>query len=253
MNTLSPVRRECRHNHLICNLIIALSFPIAAFAQVDSIPKNQYGLPVITSTRQYKQSAKSHSSKRMVAVKKYVKPLETEWKYATTNNFTNKVLYKNPAAYLRKDAAEALQKVQAELLPQQIGVKIFDAYRPYSVTEQMWKIVPDTRYAANPAKGSGHNRGAAVDITLIDLATLKELPMPTPFDDFTEKAHHNYMDLPADILKNRALLRTTMEKFGFIALDTEWWHYYLPNAAQNFELMDLSFRQMKRMARRKNF
>jgi D-alanyl-D-alanine dipeptidase len=244
------MRGKSKGFRLIVYLIITLSHTITAAGQQDTIPHNQYNIPVITTTRQYRNTVRNDTSKRMVAVKNYVKPLVTDWKYATTGNFTKIALYKKPAAYLRLDAAKALELVQEDLASKNLGLKFFDAYRPYSVTEKMWKVVPDDRYAANPARGSGHNRGAAMDVTLVDLATGEELPMPTAFDDFTEKAHHNYQDLDSNILRNRALLKTTMEKHGFLALDTEWWHYFLPNA-KKYDLMDLSFRQMKRMARRK--
>jgi zinc D-Ala-D-Ala dipeptidase len=245
-------RKDKCFNVLIC-LIIQLSSVYVCLGSADTIPFNHYGLPVIETIRQYKSTIKTDTGKRMVAVKKYVQPLITEWFYADIGNFTHKVLYKRPEAYVRKEAAEALAKVQQELRAKGLGLKFFDAYRPYSVTQKMWEVVPDARYAANPAKGSGHNRGAAVDVTLVNLQTGLELLMPTPFDDFTEKAHHNYKDLPADVIANRDLLRATMEKYGFVALDTEWWHYYLPNAGDRFPLMDLSFRQMKRMARKSRF
>jgi D-alanyl-D-alanine dipeptidase len=213
----------------------------------NTIPKNEFGLQVITNTNTYKSTIAADSTKKMVSLQDYIIPLITDWKYATTDNFTKTILYKKPQAYLRVEAAQALQKVQQELKQQGLSLKIFDAYRPYSVTKKMWLVVPDEKYAANPAKGSGHNRGAAVDVTIVDFKTGNELPMPTPFDDFTEKAHHNYMHLDSAVLSNRKLLRTTMEKHGFLALETEWWHYYLPNAAQRFELLDLDFKQMKKL------
>lgn len=230
-----------------CILGVALIYAQSCHAQKpNSIPKNEFGLQVITNTQIYKSTIAADSSKKLVALKDFIKPLITDWKYATTENFTKYILYKNPEAYLRIEAAQALQKVQEELKQQGLSLKIFDAYRPYSVTKKMWQVVPDERYAANPAKGSGHNRGAAVDVTIVDLETGNELPMPTAFDDFTEKAHHNYMQLNAAVLSNRKLLKTTMEKHGFVALQTEWWHYYLPNAAQRFELLDLDFKQLKK-------
>lgn len=212
-----------------------------------TVPKNEYGLVVFTKGEAYLASVKADSSKRMVNLNKYLKPLITDWKYATKNNFTKQVLYKEPAAYMRLEAAIALQHVQKELKLKGLGLKIFDAYRPYTITKKMWEIVPDERYAANPAKGSGHNRGAAVDLTLIDLKTGKELSMPTPYDDFTEKAHHNYLHLDSTIIKNRQLLKDVMMKHGFVPLDTEWWHYYLPNAAERFEIMDIDFKVMKQL------
>jgi len=218
------------------------------FALHDSIPRNKYGLQVISSVRLYRHLQLQHQMEPMVAVEKYVQPLVCEWFYATQNNFTKRKLYRRPTAFVRRSAAEALQKVQEDLKPLGLSLKFFDAYRPYSVTEKMWKVVPDDRYAANPAKGSGHNRGAAIDVTLINLVTRQELDMPTTFDDFTAKAHHNYMSLEKTVLANRELLRSSMEKHGFKALDTEWWHYYLPNAADRYALMNLSFRQMRRVA-----
>jgi D-alanyl-D-alanine dipeptidase len=147
---------------------------------------------------------------------------------------------------VRKEAADALKEVQEELKQHGLSLYFFDAYRPYNVTKKMWEIIPDERYAANPAKGSGHNRGASVDVTLADLKTGTPLEMPTHFDDFSEKAHHNYTNLPTQVIKNRELLRTVMVKYGFAPLQTEWWHYSIPGAAQKYELLDLSFRQMKR-------
>ncbi len=193
-----------------------------------------------------KKSIKDDSNKTLVPLKKYITPLISYWKYATVDNFTHQVLYDSPVAYVRLPAAIALKKVQEELGLKGLGLKFFDAYRPYSVTKKMWKVVPDERYAANPATGSGHNRGAAVDVTLVQISTGEELLMPTAFDDFTEKAHHNYMNLSEEIIENRKLLRTVMEKHGFVALETEWWHYSLPNAGK-FELLDLSFKQIKQL------
>ncbi len=214
-----------------------------------TVPKNEYGLIVFTKGEEYLASVKTDSSKKMVNLNKYLQPFITDWKYATKNNFTKQVLYKNPAAYMRLEAAKALGNVQKELKKKGLGLKIFDAYRPYTITKKMWEIVPDERYAANPAKGSGHNRGAAVDLTLINLKTGKELSMPTHYDDFTEKAHHSYMQLDSAILKNRQLLKDVMIKYGFVPLETEWWHYYLPNAAERFEILDIDFNVMRKITK----
>jgi len=125
------------------------------------------------------------------------------------------------------------------------GLKIYDAYRPYSVTKKFWDLVHDERYVANPAKGSGHNRGIAADLTIIDLKTKKELKMPTGFDNFTDSAHHDFVNLPGDILKNRKLLKETMEKYGFLEFATEWWHYSLPEP-EKYDVLDLSFGELKK-------
>ncbi len=146
-------------------------------------------------------------------------------KYATENNFTGKVLYKTDKVYLRKIVAENLASANKYLSEKyNYRIKIFDGYRPLSVQKKMWLIVSDPRYVADPSKGSRHNRGAAVDITLID-STGGELPMGTEYDNFTEKAHYDNPDLTETEKSNRALLRSVMTKFGFDPLETEWWHF----------------------------
>ncbi|MBC7508910.1 MAG: M15 family metallopeptidase [Ferruginibacter sp.] len=147
-------------------------------------------------------------------------------------------------AYLQKKAARQLDSVQQVLKMKGLGIKIFDAYRPYSVTEKMWLLVQDDRYAADPKIGSGHNRGVAVDLTLVNLKTKKEVEMGTGFDNFSDTAHHEFKQLPQFVLQNRLLLKSIMELFGFKALDTEWWHYSLPNA-RDYELLDIPFNDLK--------
>ncbi len=229
------------------SIAIAACFGLISCTAPAVTARNRYGLKVICKKSDYIESIKLDSTKRMVALNSFIVPLNTVWPYASAGNFTGKVLYKKPAAYMRMEAAVALRKINEDLKQQNLGLKIFDTYRPYSVTMKMWEAVPDDRYAANPAKGSGHNRGAAVDLTLYDLSTGAELPMPTLFDDFTERAHHGYMQLDSAVLKNRKTLKGIMEKYGFVALETEWWHYYLPNAAQRFELLDIGFKKMKKI------
>jgi D-alanyl-D-alanine dipeptidase len=147
--------------------------------------------------------------------------------YATANNFAKQQLYPTGMrCFVRRSAAEKLDSIQRFLEPMGLGLKVFDGYRPLSVQKKMWALVPDENYVANPAKGSRHNRGAAVDVTLVRLNDGEELLMPTPFDDFTDKASHRAVEgIPAEALRNRFLLRSVMEKFGFRALLSEWWHY----------------------------
>lgn len=146
-------------------------------------------------------------------------------KYATTNNFVGKVLYPTDKVYMRKIVAEKLSEANRYLRENyNLAIKIFDGYRPLSVQKLMWEILPDPRYVADPSKGSRHNRGAAVDITLID-ENGNEIEMGTPYDDFTEKAHYDYEELSDDVKANRKLLRDVMIKFGFEPLETEWWHF----------------------------
>jgi D-alanyl-D-alanine dipeptidase len=144
--------------------------------------------------------------------------------------------------------ALALLQVQNQLALKGYGLKVFDAYRPYAATKLMWNLIHDDRYVANPKNGSNHNRGLAIDLTIINVKTWQELNMGTGFDNFTDTAHHSFANLSIPILNNRILLKTTMESFGFIAFDTEWWHYTWPNN-QHYEVLDLSFCTLKKLTK----
>ncbi|MBZ0181050.1 MAG: M15 family metallopeptidase [Melioribacteraceae bacterium] len=158
-------------------------------------------------------------------------------KYATINNFVGKVLYPTDKVYMRKIVAQKLSEANKYLRENyNLSIKIFDGYRPLSVQKLMWEILPDPRYVADPSKGSRHNRGAAVDITLID-ENGNEIEMGTPYDDFTEKAHYDYEELSDDVKANRKLLRDVMIKFGFEPLETEWWHFDF-KGWENFPILD---------------
>ncbi|WP_227978804.1 M15 family metallopeptidase [Capnocytophaga felis] len=145
-------------------------------------------------------------------------------KYATEDNFLNQAVYDCPECYLRKATAEALVAANEEFKSLGFRLKLFDCYRPLSVQKKMWTILPGTHYVANPAKGSKHNRGAAVDVTLVDVNG-NELDMGTPFDFFGKEAHHTYTNLPEEVLKNRKLLKDILHKHNFKSIYSEWWHY----------------------------
>jgi len=207
-----------------------------------------YTRPPLTSKwEEYKKQVKKDSTKKMIELKSLVPGIIYDLRYATVNNFMRRLMY--PAgthtSFLRLPAAKALRKVQQELQGKGLGLKIYDAYRPYAVTVKFWELVKDERYVANPSRGSGHNRGIAVDLTLISLSTKKELDMGTGFDDFSDTAHHTFSKLPLEVLKNRELLKTTMEKSGFRAYAAEWWHYSWPDAAK-YEILDIDFKKLKK-------
>jgi len=146
-------------------------------------------------------------------------------RYATANNFTKQVLYPSAVVFLRKIAAKHLAQANEFLKDNHnLRIKIFDGFRPLFVQKIMWQIMPDDRFVADPAKGSRHNRGAAVDITLIN-AEGNELDMGTPYDDFTERASFESKDVSENAYTNRKLLRDVMIQFGFLPLETEWWHF----------------------------
>ncbi|HEX6097179.1 MAG TPA: M15 family metallopeptidase [Thermoanaerobaculia bacterium] len=192
----------------------------------------------VLDARAYQRSVASDPELRLVDLETLGIPLDI--RYATPNNFMKRTLYPSAKAYLRAPAAQALAEVQRELAAQGVGIKVFDAYRPYAVTVAMWEPIKNPDYVADPKKGSRHNRGAAVDLTLIDLKTGAELAMPTPYDDFTPRAAQAFNDLPADVLANRALLNGVMVKHGFDPLPSEWWHFDF-RGWERFDLLDVSF------------
>ena len=161
-----------------------------------------------------------------------------ELKYATPDNFLKQTVYDCGECYLRKSTAEALVKANEAFKQLGYRIKLFDCYRPLSVQKKMWKILPGTHYVANPAKGSKHNKGAAVDLTLVD-AEGKELNMGTPFDFFGKEAHQTYTQHSKEVLENRKLLKETLDKYNFKSIYSEWWHYeYRPemqSKVENFE------------------
>lgn len=153
-------------------------------------------------------------------------------RYATDNNFLKEQVYECGECYTRAKTVKALLKANEEFKKHGVKIKFYDCYRPNSVQYKMWKIVPNPQYVANPVKGSIHNKGGAVDITLVTLEG-EEVKMPTDFDFFGKRAYHDNFDLPQEILDNRKLLKETMEKYGFWSTRTEWWHYNLQGASND--------------------
>ena len=148
-------------------------------------------------------------------------------KYATKDNFTKKVIYPCGRCYLRPEVADKIVKAHEWLQKKHgLGLKMFDCYRPRPAQQRLWDVVPDPDYVTPPAKGSMHNRGLAVDLTLVD-AKGKELDMGTPYDFFGKEAHTDNTSLPAEVLKNRNLLKQALTAQGFSGIRTEWWHFSL--------------------------
>lgn len=181
--------------------------------------------------------ATPQSNKQLTDVQKSNRSIVLDIRYASNNNFLKKKVYPKAKCLLQPPVAKKLLKVQQDLRQAGLGLKVFDCYRPLSVQKLMWSILPNPNYIANPATGSRHNRGAAVDLTLVD-KNGKELEMPSAFDDFTEKAHRNYTGSTVEARKNRKLLENAMKKYGFVGLPTEWWHF---NATdwQKFPVMNV--------------
>jgi D-alanyl-D-alanine dipeptidase len=148
-----------------------------------------------------------------------------ELRYASPYNFLGATLYPQPNPELRCPVALALQLVQRDLAREGLGLKVWDAYRPIAVQQRMWDAIRDPRYVSDPAVNAGrHTRGTAVDVTLVDRRG-QELPMPTDFDDFSETAHVDAAGISGERVRNARRLRRAMERRGFRAFPTEWWHF----------------------------
>ncbi len=187
---------------------------LIAFSRMGAIA--QTVMPPASEPRQWTEIGGSSSGGASI---------EVNFPYATTDNFVKTKLYPCARCFLRPDVAKALGLAHAKLQRQGYGgLRVFDCYRPRAIQRKMWAIKPDPRYVANPDRGSDHNRGTAVDLTILDRSG-KPLDFGTPFDEFSAKAHHIYRNLSPKVLKNRSLLKSTMAAVGFHHVDTEWWHY----------------------------
>lgn len=167
--------------------------------------------------------------------------LRLDVRYATTNNFTGHVVYPAARAFLQRPAAEALQRANGRARKQGYALMILDAYRPWSVTRMFWDSFPMHRaYLADPLQGSRHNRGCAVDLTLVDLESGAEVKMPSAYDDFSERAHPRYEGGSNQERASRDLLRGIMEAEGFTVYENEWWHFDY-DGWREYPVLDLTF------------
>ena len=165
-------------------------------------------------------------------------------RYATKNNFTGRAVYKEARAFLQRPAAEALSRVHHALKRQGYGIVVFDGYRPWKVTKTFWDITPVEKreFVADPAKGSRHNRGCAVDLTMYDLATGLIVQMPGEYDEMSKRSYPDYAGGPPEARARRDLLRTVMERHGFTVEPNEWWHFNFKDW-QSYPILDISFQQ----------
>lgn len=205
--------------------------------------KNPYNLDIVNNIEDYYKSVEEDPDNQLIDLEGYIPYLVLDIRYATDNNFVGKQIYTAPKAYLRKPVAEALYEVQKELIEDGYGIKVYDAYRPYEATLLFYETYLDTTFVASPRTGSIHNKGCAVDLTIIDLMTGVELEMPTLFDEFTDRAATNFMDLPQHQIDNREKLISIMVKHGFQSYESEWWHFNFKER-KKYKLMDLSFKEL---------
>ncbi len=229
-------------NIYITLILIISSWTLKAQESIKTA-QNPFGLNLIYSMDAYKKSISTNPDNELIELKKHIPGLILDIRYATKNNFMHEIMYKQARAFARKPVADALKLIQKELASHGYGIKVFDAYRPYAVTRAFYEKASDKNFVANPAKGSKHNRGCAVDITLIDLKTKQEIPMPTPYDSFEEAASPSYNNLPSHIIKNRDFLIIIMQKYGFRVIPNEWWHFDFVGW-ENYDLMDIPFEKL---------
>jgi zinc D-Ala-D-Ala dipeptidase len=220
-----------------------LIFSLCLASGILPAQNTKYGLRAL-ELEEYKESIKVNPDNELVNLAAFIPDIHLDIRYATTNNFTGEKIYNLARAYARRPVAVALKKVQADLKPKGLGLKIFDGYRPYSATVKFYETYHDTTYVASPYKGSRHNRGCALDLTIIDLKTGEELKMPTGYDSFKKEAWPSTPVSDPVIRKNRQTLIDAMEKHGFKVNASEWWHFDFVGW-QKFAVMNIDFEELE--------
>lgn len=189
------------------------------------------------------EGAEGKALSGLVDVRALAPEVTVDMRYAKKENFTGSAVYDCGRCFLLRPVAEKVAKAERELKGKGLSLKMWDCYRPLSVQKRFWALVPDPRYVADPKAGSRHNRGSAVDVTLVDESG-REVEMPTAFDDFSARAAHSSMDHTKRAIENRRILTEAMEKAGFRKLPSEWWHYDDPSAEGL--VMDVPFTELCR-------
>jgi D-alanyl-D-alanine dipeptidase len=222
----SPVLKAARYTFA---LLIALCLSSPAYSQSDQPPKEAG--PFLRTD--------------LVELALLDSALRLDIRYATSNNFLGRSVYTEARAFLQRPAARALVRAHHKLRKQGYGLLIFDGYRPWSVTKIFWDATPADKkdFVADPSKGSRHNRGCAVDLSLYDLKTGTEVQMPSAYDEFSERAHPNYQGGTAEERRLRDLLRTAMEAEGFSVYEFEWWHFDYRDW-KKYPILNISFAEI---------
>jgi D-alanyl-D-alanine dipeptidase len=209
---------------LICFLLL----PLSVFAQKQlqfDLPLSKYGLPVVSDVEIYKKIVRADPDNELIDLRKLIPDAKFDVRYATADNLIKRPLYPTADVFMRKPAALAIKKAHENLKKLGLGLVFFDGYRPYAVTVIFYETIKDTTFVADPHKGSKHNRGMAMDLSMYDLKTGSLVHMPSEYDETTPRAFHSYMETDSLAMKNRQILRTAMEEVGFAIYPWEWWHY----------------------------
>jgi len=216
---------SCYRQWSVCLFMLTLSVSVSGQIQKEDLPVSRYGLPVIKGPDVYEKMIRADSANVLLDMRQILPSAAFDVTYAGTNNFLKRKIYPTADLFMRAPAAHALVKVSEILRKKGYGLLLFDGYRPYSVTELFYEEIKDTTFVADPRKGSKHNRGMAIDLTMTDLRTGQPVLMPSGYDEASERAYHNYNGGDPQALKNRAILRDAMLQAGFQIFVYEWWHY----------------------------
>lgn len=203
----------------------------------------KYGIQPL-SWEAYQNTVRANPKKALVNLETEFPEMFFDIRYATKNNFTGEPIYTLARAYVRGPVADALRKIQAELQLKGLSLKIYDGYRPYKGTVKLYEVYRDTTYVASPYRGSRHNRGCALDLTLADAKTGRELKMPTEFDSFKKEAWPSTPVADPEARANRKLLIDVMEKHSFKVNSSEWWHFDFIGW-QQYEILDVDFEELE--------
>lgn len=223
------IRNSVKKRFLIFPSLLVLIFASFIFAQ-NAPPK----------------SAGANREANLIELVKLDNTIKLDIRYARADNFVGKTVYPEARAFLQRPAAEAVLRVHRKLQLKKLGLLIFDGYRPWAVTKLFWEVTPEDKrkFVANPATGSRHNRGCAIDLSIYDLTTGEEIAMPSDFDEFTERASPDYAGGTVEERANRDLLRQLMEAEGFTVNSNEWWHFDYKNWKE-YPIFDIAFSEIK--------
>ena len=253
-------RRWCSISHF---LLLGVLASFALIAQLQSSCKTRGVQPAVASPAAAQVSTPTSPSLQLTTDAPPVEPgkfrqpdlvelvkldptIKLDIRYATANNFVGRPLYTEARAFLQKPATEALQRAHQKLRQQGYGLLIFDGYRPWAITKLFWDVTPPSlhNFVADPRKGSKHNRGCAIDLSLFALQTGQEVSMPGAYDEMTERSYPMYKGGTAEQRRTRDLLRAAMEAEGFAVNEYEWWHFDYKDWRQ-YPILNVSFAAIK--------
>jgi D-alanyl-D-alanine dipeptidase len=187
----------------------------------------------------------AHDASGLVELTTLDPTIRLDIRYASANNFLGRPVYREARAFLQRPAAEAVLRAHRALARDGFGLLVFDGYRPWSVTKLFWDLTPPAKraFVADPSKGSKHNRGCAIDLTLYELASDREVAMPSPYDDFSARAAPDYAGGTPEQSAARDRLRATMEREGFAVEPNEWWHFNY-RGWERYPILDVAFEEI---------